>query len=88
MPENSPASWMVTMFSWLNWAVARASARNRSRNSFFLLALECRNLMATLRPSRVSWAAHTVPMPPRPSFRMSSYLCTMVPGASWKPSTR
>jgi len=43
--------------------------------------------MATFRPSLVSWAAQTVPMPPRPSLRMSSYLWIFVPGVSWKPST-
>src|SRR4051812_21198886 len=56
------------MFSWVHFAVARASTRNRrtiagSANS--------RNLIATLRPSLVSRARNTCPIPPRASSRIS-----------------
>ena len=81
-PWNSPTSWMTTMFSWLQRAVVRASSRKRWLISG---AVECRNLIATRRPSRVSRARNTVPMPPLPSSRISSYWLSRVPGAGFLP---
>src|SRR6185369_1453181 len=61
---------MTTMFSWLQFAVARASTMNRRVSSGDVV---CSNLSATRRPSQVSRAKYTTPMPPRPSSRMISY---------------
>src|SRR5689334_12624172 len=69
---------MTMMFSWLHRAVAWASTMKRSVSSGLLLL---RNLIATLRPSLVSRAAYTAPMPPRPSSRMISYCPIRVPGS-------
>ena len=74
---------MTTMFSWLQRAVVRASTRKRLVTS---ASWVCRNLIATRRPSRVSRARNTVPMPPLPSSRMSSYCWMRVPGLSPWPS--
>ena len=80
VPSNSSTSWMTTMLSWLSRAVVRASIRKRSVCSGELVV---RNFIATRRPSFVSRASTTRPMPPRPSSRMTSYAPTRKPVGSW-----
>ncbi len=65
------------MFSCWQRAVARASRMNRSVRPACWL---CISLMATRRPSLVSRAMYTAPMPPRPSSRMISYWPMRSPG--------
>jgi hypothetical protein len=60
---------MMTMFSWEQRAVARAST---TRLADIRGDAASRNLRATLRPSLRSRASMTRAMPPRPSSRMIS----------------
>ncbi len=67
-PWCSPTSKMVTMFSCVQRAVARASITKRLTK---FGSSWSKNLIATLRPSFVSRARKTWPMPPRASSRIS-----------------
>jgi hypothetical protein len=62
----SSTEWMVTMFGWLREATARASRRNRSSRSGLDSIPAGSTLSATSRPSFVSVARQTSPMPPAP----------------------
>nr|WP_062441006.1 hypothetical protein [Herbidospora daliensis] len=62
-------SWTGTTAEWVTDAAARASrsARWRWVSTASLWPDRVMRLSATLRPSLVSRATHTVPMPPAPS---------------------
>ena len=70
------------MFGWLRLASTRASRSKRWRR--FGLSATCRGntLMATVRPSRVSVARYTSPIPPVPIDATISYGPRRWPGAS------
>src|SRR5438876_8329966 len=61
------------MWGWLSAAIARASLSKRSAWGL----VSC--LMATMRPSRVSRAFHTSPIPPAPMGERISYGPRRVP---------
>src|SRR3954468_9975998 len=65
------------MLSCWQRAVVRASTRNRWVSSGWL---DCRNLIATRRPSRRSRARYTVPIPPSPIILIISYWLIRTPG--------
>src|SRR6266403_1994858 len=64
---------MVQMLGWFKADAARASRWNRSRDCESLAKSSGRNFSATKRPSLVSWALYTTPIPPPPSFSMIRY---------------
>src|SRR3954462_7600200 len=75
------------MLSCWQRAVVRASTRNRWVSSDWL---DCRNLIATRRPSRRSRARNTVPIPPSPIILIISYWLIRTPGCgtalgAWTP---
>src|SRR6185295_11055958 len=75
------------MLSCWQRAVVRASTRNRWVSSGWF---DCRNLIATRRPSRRSRARNTVPIPPSPSILIISYWLMRTPGCgaalwAWTP---
>src|SRR5262249_20601955 len=65
------------MLSCWQRAVVRASTRNRWVSSGWL---DCRNLIATRRPSRRSRARNTLPIPPSPIILIISYWLIRTPG--------
>ena len=67
------------MFSCWHWAVARASAKNRAAP---IADARLISLIATRRANFRSRAKNTVPIPPRPISRISSYWRMRVPGPS------
>ena len=56
------------MLGWFSALAARASRSKRCRTCAFETTCAGRNFRATFRPSRVSMASYTTPMPPWPSF--------------------
>src|SRR5439155_4111404 len=64
------------MLSCWQRAVVRASTRNRWVSSGWL---DCRNLIATRRPSRRSRARNTLPIPPLPINLIISYWLIRIP---------
>ena len=62
-PSSSPASWTVRMCGWLS-ADAIWASRWKRRRADSSARFEERNLSATGRFKRVSWARNTSPMPP------------------------
>ena len=72
-PSCWPISWMERMLGWSSVAMARASVSNRRNRSGSLANASGRTLMATSRPSLVSRARYTSPMPPAPSGARISY---------------
>ena len=65
-PSDSSTEKMVTMCGWLSAAMARASRWKRARRSGSRATSGGRTLSATSRPSLVSVARYTSPMPPAP----------------------
>src|SRR5262249_30907013 len=61
------------MFGWFKTPAARASCSNRRRRSASAEREVGRTLIATSRPSRVSRARYTSPMPPVPRGETTSY---------------
>src|ERR1041384_7657146 len=75
------------MLSCWQRAVVRASTRKRWVSSGWF---DCRNLIATRRPSRRSRARNTLPIPPSPIILIISYWLIRTPGcgtalAAWTP---
>src|ERR1043165_9899968 len=75
------------MLSCWQRAVVRASTRNRWVSSGWL---DCRNLIATRRPSRRSRARNTLPIPPSPINLIISYWLMRTPACgaalcAWTP---
>src|SRR6185295_2401751 len=75
------------MLSCWQRAVVRASTRNRWVSSGWL---DCRNLIATRRPSRRSRARNTLPIPPSPINLIISYWLIRTPACgaalcAWTP---
>src|SRR5271157_3454506 len=68
---------MVQILGWFRAEAERASCRKRSSPPAAWLSSGGRNLMATCRPSRVSSASYTTPIPPLPSLDTIEY-CPMV----------
>src|SRR4051812_27418050 len=68
---------MVQMLGWLSADAARASRSNRFSAMASFVTDSGRNFRATTRPSLVSSAAYTTPMPPPPSLRCT-WKCEMV----------
>src|SRR6266498_1859854 len=58
------------MLGWVKAETARASRKNLARYSFVVVE---RNFIATRRPSVVSSARYTTPIPPSPSWSMIRY---------------
>jgi hypothetical protein len=81
-PSYWPISWTERMLGWSRVAMARASASNRRNRSESLANPSGRTLMATSRPSLVSRARYTSPMPPAPSGARISYGPSLVPAVS------
>src|SRR5262245_18867573 len=71
---------MAAMFGWVSEARRWASRRKRARRSASSANSAGRNLRATSRPSRESWACHTSPMPPAPRAATISYDPSRAPG--------
>ncbi len=67
-PSCSSIWWTVQIPGWLSAEAARASRWKRSRVDGSEASSAGRNLSATWRPSFVSSASYTTPMPPLPSF--------------------
>ena len=67
-PSCSSIAYTVQMPGWLSAEAARASRWKRSSASASCAISAGRNLSATWRPSWVSSASYTTPMPPLPSF--------------------
>jgi hypothetical protein len=65
-PVLVPMSYTATMLGWLKPPAARASSSKRRRLSSSPASAEGRILTATSRPSRLSRARNTSPMPPAP----------------------
>src|SRR6266481_2748932 len=70
---------MVTILGWLRAEAERASCSKRSSRSVFAEHVGGRILIATLRPSCISRARYTSPMPPAPSGSTISYGPSFVP---------
>src|ERR1043166_9897467 len=75
------------MLSCWQRAVVRDSTRNRWVSSGWF---DCRNLIATRRPSRRSRARNTPPIPPSPIILIISYWLIRTPGCgtalvAWTP---
>src|ERR1700747_2918822 len=64
---------MVQMLGWFKADAARASRWKRSRDCESLAKSSGKNFSATKRPSLVSWALYTTPIPSPPSFSMMRY---------------
>ncbi len=67
-PSCWSISWTVQIPGWLRAEAARASRWKRSSDAASCAMSAGRNLSATCRPSFVSSASYTTPMPPLPSF--------------------
>ncbi len=65
-----PTSKIVTMLGWLSAEAERASSAKRARPSGLPRSSFGSTFSATLRPSRVSSARYTSPIPPAPSLSM------------------
>jgi len=63
---SSSTEYSVTMFGWLSEATALASRSKRATLVGSLANDSGRTLIATSRPSRVSFALQTTPIPPWP----------------------
>src|SRR5208337_3063393 len=70
------------MWGWLKAEIALASRSKRALRSGSEERCEGRTLMATFRPSRVSRARYTSPMPPAPNGDWISYGPSFVPEVS------
>src|SRR2546427_10339185 len=70
------------MCGWFSAATARASRSNRASASGSEATCPGSTLIATSRPSRVSRARYTSPIPPAPSGARISY------GPRWVPAAR
>ena len=66
-PPSSPKSWIARMLGCERAATARASRSKRDRARGSPRAAPGSTLIATSRPSRVSRARYTSPIPPAPS---------------------
>src|SRR5678815_1285234 len=77
---------MAQILGWFSAASIRASRSKRARRSESPVIARGRTLIATSRPSFVSRARYTSPMPPAPSGAPSSYWPNRVPG--WIGMTR
>src|SRR4030042_5288494 len=64
---------MATICGWERRAVALASCSKRAKDSWSRPS-PLMTLMATVRPSLVSSALKTIPLPPSPSFFLTLYL--------------
>src|SRR5438477_776269 len=64
---------MAAMCGWFSDASTRASRSNRASRSRSALNVDGSTLIATARPSRVSRARYTSPIPPAPSAPTISY---------------
>jgi hypothetical protein len=86
-PSASPTSWTGATCGWSRPAAARASTTKRARDAASAASPQSsrRNLSATGRSRRSSWASHTVAMPPAPSRRTSRYGPTRVPASNAAP---
>ena len=73
---------MAAMLGWLSDANTVASRLNRARRSASCANAEGSVLSATSRPSLVSRARKTSPIPPAPSDETISYSPSRVPGGS------
>ena len=62
---------MPAMLGWEKAARARASSSKRARRSGSAAKLAGSTFRATSRPSLVSWARQTSPIPPAPSFEVT-----------------
>lgn len=60
------------MFGWLSAAAARASCSKRATRMGSVATAAGNTFTATSRPSRVSRARYTSPMPPAPSRAVTS----------------
>ena len=87
-PSRELKSWMVTMFRWLSAEALRASRSKRARRSRSLVSSCGRTLMATSRPSRVSRARYTSPIPPAPMGPEISYGPSRAPDSRRMCTTR
>ena len=67
-PSCCSIAWTVQMPGWLSAEAARASRWKRSSVAASCASSAGRNFSATCRPSLVSSASYTTPMPPLPSF--------------------
>src|SRR5579862_3820981 len=81
-PPWTPMSWIPRIFGWLSAAIVRASCSNRRSRSASVATASGSTLIATSRPSRVSRARYTSPMPPAPTGDVISYGPSLVPVAS------
>src|SRR5947207_15519537 len=72
-------AWTARIFGWLSAAAARASCSNRARRSRSAGRPEGMPFSATSRPSFVSRARYTSPMPPAPMAERISYGPRRVP---------
>ena len=66
-PAASSIEYSTTMFGWLSAATAFASRSKRASRAGSAATAAGSTLIATSRPSRVSFARYTSPMPPAPS---------------------
>src|SRR6266481_8293066 len=64
---------MVQILGWFKADAARASRWKRSRDCESLAKSSGKNFSATKRPSLVSWALYTTPIPPPPNFSVIRY---------------
>src|SRR5687767_144931 len=74
-------SWMVTIPGWFSADAARASCRKRRLRSSLPVRADGSVLIATSRPSCVSRALYTSPMPPAPRGERISYAPSCEPGS-------
>ena len=72
-------SWMMQMLRWLVADAACASRRNRCCAPSSWLHCGGRNFRATARPSLVSIALYTTPIPPPPILATTSYWEMILP---------
>src|SRR5262245_10168238 len=72
-PPSRPTSKMVQMFGWWRAAAARASRRKRSTRVGGAEGPNDGSLRATFRPSSVSSARYTAPIPPLPRTLSTRY---------------
>ena len=82
VPPCSPMSWSVQIEGCESAEIARASRSKRSRIAGSSACRPSNTLIATNRPSRVSFALYTSPIPPAPSGETISYGPRRVPGVS------
>src|SRR4051794_40632511 len=78
----SIASYTDTTCGWFSAAEERASRRARARSGADSPGSTPTCLTATSRPSSSSRHSHTVPMPPRPTARITTYRPAMISGAT------